>query len=129
MKSRIEHIINSESLSNMQFAQSLDISPASITHILSGRNNPSLDIITRIARKYPHYNLRWLLLGEGAVYDNHGERPKDSTTPDLFNSQQGDGKPQLDAEPKQASLSQTHIPEEKLIICLPDGTYREYTKQ
>lgn len=133
MKSRIEYIIGSESLSNLQFAQSLNISPASITHILSGRNNPSLDIVTRIARKYPHYNLRWLLLGEGAI-SNLGEAQNfNDKSPSLFssnnNSEQEDNDPLLNSEPKSSSLGLQCIPEQKLIVCLPDGTYKEYIKQ
>ncbi len=145
MKSRIEYIISSESLSNLQFAQSLEISPASITHILSGRNNPSLDIVTRIARKYPHYNLRWLLLGDGAVYCNPIEQQiAHAESPNLFSNttpEQNDCNTQNSLE---QSVAQTCCPEsqlqrieqeqprcveEKLIVCLPDGTYKEYIKQ
>ncbi len=134
MKKRIEHIINSESLSNIQFAQALDISPASVTHILSGRNNPSLDIVTRIARKYPHYNLRWLLLGEGAVY-NTSDKPQSKTidSPNLFSNStsepQDSSRSQNNCNSRLQPPAQPHILEEKLIVCLPDGTYKEYVKQ
>lgn len=136
MKSRIEQIIRSESLSNLQFAQALDINPASVTHILSGRNNPSLDIIIRIARKFPHYNLRWLLLGEGTAItaDTQSEHKVVSRPDDLFSAHSTQNRTLQTAqiqntEPKLTPLGQAHIPAEKLIICLPDGTYKEYIKQ
>lgn len=140
MRSRIEQIIRSESLSNLQFAQALDINPASVTHILSGRNNPSLDIIIRIARKFPHYNLRWLLLGEGAALKEKAqsqqseEHTAQAGVTDLFsnNSAKIFDRPTAQThptEPKLTPLGQLHIPAEKLIVCLPDGTYKEYVKQ
>ncbi len=136
MKRRIEQIIRSESLSNLQFAQALDINPASVTHIFSGRNNPSLDIIIRIASKFPHYNLRWLLLGEGSAIatDSQSEHKVASRPDDLFSAHSTQNLTLQTAqiqttEPKITPLGQTHIPAEKLIICLPDGTYKEYIKQ
>ncbi len=144
MKERIEHIIKAESLSNLQFAQLLDISPASVTHLLSGRNNPSLDLIVRIARKLPHYNLRWLILGEGPIYNNGNDTNiglRQANTPELFPSEQKTtedatrsstpnnqiktktGNPSSSTNRENAPAQQT------LIVCLPDGTYREYTKQ
>lgn len=64
MKTRLQYIVNNEGLSNNRFAAEIGISPAAVTHIISGRNNPSLEIISKIASHYPKYNLRWLILGE-----------------------------------------------------------------
>lgn len=145
MKERIEHIIKAESLSNLQFAQLLDISPASVTHLLSGRNNPSLDLIVRIARKLPHYNLRWLILGEGPIYNNGNDSNtglRQANTPELFPSEHTittEEATRLSAQNNQittesnnhsSSANGENIPaQQTLIVCLPDGTYREYTKQ
>lgn len=145
MKERIEHIIKAESLSNLQFAQLLDISPASVTHLLSGRNNPSLDLIVRIARKLPHYNLRWLILGEGPIYNNGNDTNtglRQANTPELFPSEHTittEEATRLSAQNNQittesnnhsSSANRENTPaQQTLIVCLPDGTYREYTKQ
>lgn len=144
MKERIEHIIKAESLSNLQFAQLLDISPASVTHLLSGRNNPSLDLIVRIARKLPHYNLRWLILGDGPIYNNGNDTNiglRQANAPKLFPSEHKttEEATRLSAQNNQITTeSNNHSPsanrentpaQQTLIVCLPDGTYREYTKQ
>ena len=130
MKERIEHIIKAESLSNLQFAQLLDISPASVTHLLSGRNNPSLDLIVRIARKLPHYNLRWLILGEGPIYNNGNDTNtglRQANTPELFPSEHTIT---TESNNHSSSVNGENTPaQQTLIVCLPDGTYREYTKQ
>lgn len=149
MKDRIQQIIKAESLTNLQFAQLLDISPAAVTHLLAGRNNPSLDIVVRIARKLPHYNLRWLLLGEGATYvhTTNGAKNRDRQR-DLFATPEPVIKnqspvpaealpdaphPQPEHTDANANFNTSTAPatpeQQKLIVCLPDGTYREYTKQ
>lgn len=144
MKDRIAHIIKAESLTNLQFAQLLDISPASVTHLLSGRNNPSLDFVVRIAQKFPHYNLRWLILGDGPVYNNGNDTNtglRQANTPELFPSEHKtteDATRSSTPNNQITTESNNHSPsanrenspaQQTLIVCLPDGTYREYTKQ
>jgi transcriptional regulator with XRE-family HTH domain len=52
-------------LSRLEFAERLKISPAVLSHISSGRNQPSLDLILALRRAYPEISLDWLLLGNG----------------------------------------------------------------
>lgn len=65
MKDRMNFIRRSEGLSLAQLANILGTNPSTLTHITSGRNKPSYDILSAIAAKLPQYNLRWLLTGEG----------------------------------------------------------------
>lgn len=60
---RIISLMGDKNLSSKQFAEELNISPSIVTHITSGRNNPSLDIVLKIKNKYPEVDLDWLLLG------------------------------------------------------------------
>ena len=68
MKTRLQYIVKQEGLTNQKFAAEIGISPAAVTHILSGRNNPSIEIISKIASRYPNYSLRWLILGELPIF-------------------------------------------------------------
>lgn len=54
-------------LSRLEFAERLKISPAVLSHISSGRNQPSLDLILALRRAYPEISLDWLLLGTGSM--------------------------------------------------------------
>lgn len=72
MKERIAQIIKEEQLTAVQFAKETGIQQASLSHILNGRNNPSLEIIKKIHHRFPYINLDWLLYGEG----NMTEQPK-----------------------------------------------------
>lgn len=68
MKDRIRKIMDNEQLSPSAFADTLEVGRAVISHILNGRNNPSLDIVTRILSKMSYINPDWLLSGQGEMY-------------------------------------------------------------
>lgn len=68
MKERIRIIMDNEQLTPSAFADMLDIGRAVMSHILNGRNNPSLDVVTRILSKLPYVNPDWLLTGTGDMY-------------------------------------------------------------
>ena len=67
MKDRIVQIMKKEGLTNAEFAEKIDISTSSLSHIFSGRNKPSLDVVLRIHKAYPSINLYWLINGEGEM--------------------------------------------------------------
>ena len=56
-----------EGLTNAEFAEKIDISTSSLSHIFSGRNKPSLEVVMRIHKACPYVNLNWLLYGEGEM--------------------------------------------------------------
>ena len=63
-----------------QFAEKIGISPSSLSHILSGRNNPSLEVVMKIHKACDYISLDWLLYGEGpSLFDENSlftpERP------------------------------------------------------
>ena len=61
---RIKKIISDSGLSNSSFADKIGVPRSSISHILSGRNNPSLDLIIKILRNFDDINADFLLKGE-----------------------------------------------------------------
>lgn len=67
MKERIATIISKEGITAAQFAEKIGISASSLSHILSGRNNPSLEVVTKIHKSCNYIQLNWLLYGEGAM--------------------------------------------------------------
>lgn len=67
MLNRIKQIIDKEKLSPTQFASEIGVQRSALSHVLSGRNNPSLDFMMKIKTRYPEINLDWLLLGKGKM--------------------------------------------------------------
>lgn len=72
MKNQIQELINAEGLTPSKLAEILGVQPSSISHILSGRNNPGYEFISKILVKFPSLNPRWLLLGKGDMYEIKG---------------------------------------------------------
>ena len=67
MKDRISHIIRAKNLTAAEFAIQLGIQPSNVSHLLSGRNNPSLDFVKKLKETFPEYNLDWIVMGQGPI--------------------------------------------------------------
>ena len=67
MKDRIAHIIRAKNLTAAEFAIQLGIQPSNVSHLLSGRNNPSLDFVKKLKETFPEYNLDWIVFGRGPM--------------------------------------------------------------
>ena len=63
MNERIQKVLNNSGLSASEFSKRLDIQRSRLSHIISGRNNASLDIIKKINNNFPEYTLDWLING------------------------------------------------------------------
>ena len=70
MNTRLKQFLTAENISQSQFADTLGVARASISHILSGRNKPGFDFLASLARHYPSLNLTWLITGRGRMYGN-----------------------------------------------------------
>ena len=68
MINRINLILRAKNLTARQFAEEIGIQPSGMSHILGGRNNPSLEFVTKVIRRYPEIDANWLLLGRGEMY-------------------------------------------------------------
>lgn len=68
MNTRLKQFLAAENISQSQFADTINVVRASVSHVLSGRNKPGYDFITAIITAYPHLNIEWLMLGRGKMY-------------------------------------------------------------
>lgn len=69
MKERILSIMHEEGISSSRrFAEIIGVQPSTISHILSGRNNPGYDFIVKLLEEFPRINPDWLLRGAGTMY-------------------------------------------------------------
>ena len=63
MNERIQKVLKNSGLSASEFSKRLDIQRSRLSHILSGRNNASLEIVKKINDNFPEYTLDWLIYG------------------------------------------------------------------
>ena len=81
-KDRIEKIMLKEEMNSAVFATEIGIQGSTLSHILNGRNNPSLDVLKKILNRFRTVSSDWLILGVGSMY----RVEKQSQTPTLFDS-------------------------------------------
>lgn len=94
MKDRLLEFLRAENKSSAQLAEEIGVQPSGISHILSGRNNPSLDFVLKMLEKYAFISSDWLLFGKGKMY----KEPRMQTLfdQDLKISEKNEVKPLLD---------------------------------
>ena len=62
---RIKKVMDFHQLTASLFADKIGVQRSSISHILSGRNKPSIDFLTKLLKVYPNFNINWLISGQG----------------------------------------------------------------
>jgi len=99
MIDRIKQIIEYYKLSPASFAEQIGINRSNLTHLFSGRNQPSLDLAKKILHNYPEIKTEWLIMGVGEMMRGEAEKELDNkiknerkiyeeeSAPDLFSVQ------------------------------------------
>lgn len=67
IKDRLAHILRAKNLTATQFAEMMQIQPSNVSHLLSGRNKPSLDFLIKLKALFPEYNFDWIILGKKPI--------------------------------------------------------------
>lgn len=78
-------MLDRENLRPGQLAERLDVNPASISHILKGRNKPGIEFLQKILRAFPKLNPDWLLL-DSAQYERDGASGSSTAAPAGYSS-------------------------------------------
>ena len=86
MLERIKALIANRQLTPSQFADQTNLPRPVVSHILSGRNKPSLEAVQKILAAYPDVSVDWLLNGRGAMEVGKGSpaaapQERDTTEP------------------------------------------------
>ena len=122
MNTRLKQFLSAENISQSQFADTIKVVRASVSHVLSGRNNPSYEFIRAIMLSYPHLNMEWLLVGKGKMYKEAA--PTSTPAPTLPVQEQtmqlNDSLfPEIEVEdPTQIST----LSESRIVVPIPDNT-------
>ena len=65
MHARLNNWMESKGLKSSVLADTIGVNRATISHILSGRNQPSIDFLKKLLSAYPNINANWLISGIG----------------------------------------------------------------
>lgn len=72
-------VMDREGLTPAKFAEEIGIQRSAMSHIMNGRNNPSLDVLVKILERFTYVDSDWLLFGKGNMIRNLIQNE-----PDLF---------------------------------------------
>lgn len=90
LKERINQIIEYYSLTPSKFADLIGVQRSNISHILAGRNKPSLDFVLKVLEQFPSIESDWLIRGVGEPnfedLDISNESPDESNSLLSFNN-------------------------------------------
>lgn len=68
MNTRLQQFLSAENITQAQFADSIKVARAGVSHIIAGRNKPGYDFILSMMKRYPDLNIEWLMTGKGKMY-------------------------------------------------------------
>lgn len=134
---RLQEIMKDESLTAASFADRLGIGRPILSHVLGGRNNPSLQLVLKILEHFPAYSADWLLLGNASSQTSESEINPLETTPFEPNIAPVQPKTDMDPalievkEPKQPSTlleNSTHVFNQVMVL-YPDKTFDVYKQR
>ena len=111
---RLEKLLGYYGISAATFADKIQVQRSSISHLLSGRNKPSLDFVLKVVTAFPEVNLYWLLNGKGDFPSSEKER---SPAPSAYS------KPHT-THTDETSKQNKSI--EKIVIFYADGTFKSF---
>ena len=134
---RLETLLEYYNLNASSFADKIGVQRSSLSHLLSGRNKPSLDFILKILEVFPEVDLYWILNGKGSFPKTIGNNNTIETPPAILNSEPITGNlfstiPEAKTTPavevkKTNQLHQSISNEvEKIVFFYKDGTFKEF---
>ena len=111
---RLQKVIDFYDETASGFAEKVGVQRSSISHILSGRNKPSLDFVMKVLHSYPEVELYWLLNGKGNF-----------PTTEVKISDIPNPQPNLKTESTE-NFQESDSEIEKIVIFYKDGTFKSY---
>jgi transcriptional regulator with XRE-family HTH domain len=111
-KERLDQILSHYEMTASAFADAIGVQRSSISHLLSGRNKPSLDFVLKVVREFPEVNLYWLLNGKGVFPESETPPSKatDTALPDPLSGHPAPVAPEI----------------ESIVVFYKDGSFRKY---
>lgn len=141
---RLQMLMEYYQLSASAFADEIDFNRSTISHLISGRNKPSLDFVLKVLERFPEVNMYWLVYGQGNFPNDSSstlfaasqiqeeikndpiiETKKEKTTDEKLIDAKQEEKP---ISPSQKSVSSLNSHKEiaKIVIFYTDATFEVF---
>ncbi|MFB0943466.1 MAG: helix-turn-helix transcriptional regulator [Patiriisocius sp.] len=122
---RLQKILDFYGVTATSFSEKIAFNRSTISHLLSGRNKPSLEFVMKVLQTYPEVDLYWLLYGKGSF-----PTPLNKVNTQIKATSKQNTLPGVEAENsifenmvlKNSNTSAI----ERIILCYKDGTFKQY---
>jgi transcriptional regulator with XRE-family HTH domain len=142
IRDRIQKFLTAEGLSPTRFADEIGVQRSSVSHILSGRNNPGFEFVQKILVRYKSLNAEWLMMGtgnmtkmmrQGNLFDAEPEKPVPAEANPQILQPETVKMPEISNNIVEKQLITTKITEErkdavleKIVFFYSDNTFETY---
>lgn len=141
MDSRLQQFLNAENMTQSEFADRIGIARASVSHILAGRNKPSIEMVQKLSESFPALNLEWFINGNGKMYKSDSPasytgvrsaaQVQEQSLFDIESEMQAPNQTAYSAEPKATTSYKEHQVVKtqrnvvRVLVFFDDGTFQE----
>ncbi len=123
---RLEKILEYYSISATAFSDEIEVNRSTISHLLSGRNKPSLDFVLKVIQHYPEVELYWLLNGKGSFPSSKStsEEIKEISVERSATKQNVIASTEITSEKPIIPIQDSDI--DRIVIFYKDGSFKSY---
>lgn len=122
---RLQKILDFYGVTATSFSEKIAFNRSTISHLLSGRNKPSLEFVMKVLQTYPEVDLYWLLYGKGSF-----PTPLNKVNTQIKATSKQNTLPGVEAENsvfENIALKNSNTSAiERIILCYKDGTFKQY---
>ncbi|HTX88864.1 MAG TPA: helix-turn-helix transcriptional regulator [Bacteroidales bacterium] len=132
MTDRILEIIKVNGLTAARFAEIIGVPRSSISHLVSGRNKPSLEFLQKVLKGFPDINPEWLYSGKGAMMTEKEENPAVVRESGIISGEDPENLAEKEVrkeagKPRKKRESPDNVKAiEKIVVFYTDQSFREY---
>jgi transcriptional regulator with XRE-family HTH domain len=123
IQERLKMVMKMNNLSAAAFADRVGVQRSSISHIMSGRNKPSLDFIQKTLKSFPRVNGDWLVTGKPIGNDNKEESNQLDRVPKSISIPSSEDMYEKKSSSKASEKESKKI--ERIVVFYSDGTFEE----
>ena len=121
---RLQKILDFYGVTATLFSEKIAFNRSTISHLLSGRNKPSLEFVMKVLQTYPEVDLYWLLYGKGSF-----PTPLNKVNTQIKATSKQNTLPGVEAEnsvfENMALKNSNTSAIERIILCYKDGTFKQ----
>lgn len=129
IKDRLAHILRAKNLTASQFAEMMEIQPSNVSHLLNGRNKPSLDFLKKIKEVFPEYSFDWIILGKKPITEIKFEEDENKNVIEFDDTDENAAEPKDDelkiVENQNEIVNTSDI--KKVLVIYSDNTFEILT--